>query len=113
MNDLRLRVIASTGLVLGGILGMAGTFATSAPLRGLAWGIDGVGIAVGELCQTSTGTDQCSVKHLRDWQHRARTGTAAQIHCQRISSCAERAAVRPTYLDVEQLAGGDPRKVNR
>jgi len=52
MNDLRLRVIASTGLVLGGILGMAGTFATSAPLRGLAWGLDGVGIVVASALLT-------------------------------------------------------------
>lgn len=43
---MRLRVTASTGLVIGGVLGMAGTFFPSASLRGLAWGIDGVGLIV-------------------------------------------------------------------
>jgi hypothetical protein len=46
MNDGQLRVIASTGLILGGVLGLAGTFAPSASLRGLAWGLDGVGLIV-------------------------------------------------------------------
>jgi hypothetical protein len=41
-----LRVLASTGLAVGGILGMAGTFAPSAALRGLAWGIDGVALVM-------------------------------------------------------------------
>jgi hypothetical protein len=44
MNDRSLRVIASVGLTVGGTLGMAGTFATSASLRGLAWGIDGIAL---------------------------------------------------------------------
>ena len=42
----RLRVLASIGLAVGGILGMAGTFAPSASLRGLAWGIDGVSLVM-------------------------------------------------------------------
>ena len=42
MNDQRLRMLASVGLAVGGVLGMAGTFAPSASLRGLAWGIDGL-----------------------------------------------------------------------
>ena len=46
MNDKRLRVLASIGLAVGGVLGMAGTFAPSASLRGLAWGIDGVGLVM-------------------------------------------------------------------
>lgn len=45
-DDRRLRTIACTGLVLGGIFGMAGTFAPSASLRGLAWGVDGVALVV-------------------------------------------------------------------
>jgi hypothetical protein len=44
--DQRLRVLASTGLAVGGILGMAGTFAPSSALRGLAWGIDGVALVM-------------------------------------------------------------------
>jgi hypothetical protein len=44
--DQRLRVLASTGLAVGGIFGMAGTFAPSAALRGRAWGIDGVALVM-------------------------------------------------------------------
>ena len=46
MYDQRLSVLASIGLTVGGILGMAGTFAPSAALRGLAWGIDGVALVM-------------------------------------------------------------------
>ena len=46
MYDQRLSVLASIGLAVGGILGMAGTFAPSAALRGLAWGIDGVALVM-------------------------------------------------------------------
>ena len=46
MSDLRLRQIAATGLVAGAVLGVAGTFAPSAPLRGLAWGLDGTALIV-------------------------------------------------------------------
>jgi len=42
-----LRGVAAAGLVIGALLGMAGTFAPSAELRGLAWGIDGIAIIVG------------------------------------------------------------------
>ena len=41
-----LRVIAAAGLALGGILGMAGTFAATDALRSLAWGIDGTSLVV-------------------------------------------------------------------
>jgi len=37
-------VLACLGLALGGLLGIAGTFAPTAALRSLAWGIDGLGI---------------------------------------------------------------------
>ena len=46
MNDKSLRVLASIGLAVGGALGMAGTFAPSASLRGLAWGIDGIALVM-------------------------------------------------------------------
>ncbi len=46
MSDSRIRLIASIGLVIGAILGMAGTFAPSASLRGLAWGLDGTALIV-------------------------------------------------------------------
>ena len=46
MSDARLRLIAAGGLVIGAVLGMAGTFAPSAALRGLAWGLDGTALIV-------------------------------------------------------------------
>jgi hypothetical protein len=46
VNEMRTRRVASTGLLIGGIFGMAGSFMPSASLRGLAWGIDGVGLIV-------------------------------------------------------------------
>ena len=47
MNGVRLRRIAAAGLVIGALLGMAGTFAPSAALRSLAWTVDGIAIVVG------------------------------------------------------------------
>lgn len=41
-----MRVLASVGLTLGGLFGLAGTFAPSDSLRGLAWGIDGLGLVM-------------------------------------------------------------------
>src|SRR3984957_2009886 len=46
MNDKSLRVLASIGLGVGGVLGLAGSFAPSASLRGLAWGIDGTALVM-------------------------------------------------------------------
>ena len=46
MNDSRLPLIAACALVIGAVLGMAGTFAPTASLRGLAWGIDGIALCV-------------------------------------------------------------------
>ena len=40
------QIAAPCGLVVGAILGVAGTFASSASLRGLLWGIDGVALVV-------------------------------------------------------------------
>jgi hypothetical protein len=44
MNTSPPRSIASAGLVVGAVLGMAGTFAPDAGLRGLAWGLDGTAL---------------------------------------------------------------------
>ena len=43
---MRLRLVAALGLVIGAVLGIAGTFAPSASWRGLAWGIDGTALVV-------------------------------------------------------------------
>jgi len=42
----RLRLIASVCLVVGGVLGMVGSFASPA-VRGIAWGLDGTALVVG------------------------------------------------------------------
>jgi hypothetical protein len=44
MTDQRPRLLAPSGLVIGAVLGMAGTFVPSAPLRGLLWGLDGIAL---------------------------------------------------------------------
>lgn len=46
MNNQRPSSIAPTCLVIGALLGLAGSFAPSDSLRGLAWGIDGVALIV-------------------------------------------------------------------
>jgi hypothetical protein len=46
MNDKRLRPVAAAGLVIGALLGMAGSFAPTAELRGLAWAVDGTALVV-------------------------------------------------------------------
>lgn len=47
-----LKRLASIGLVLGGLFGLAGSFAPSASLRGLAWGIDGMGLVMASALLT-------------------------------------------------------------
>jgi hypothetical protein len=44
MTNESLKLLASICLVVGGALGIAGTFAPSDALRGLAWGVDGVSL---------------------------------------------------------------------
>lgn len=46
------RVLASLGLALGAVFGLAGTFAPSDSLRGLAWGIDGLGLVMASALLT-------------------------------------------------------------
>jgi hypothetical protein len=46
MTDRTPRLIVAGGLVVGAVLGMAGTFVPSASLRGLLWGLDGAALVV-------------------------------------------------------------------
>jgi hypothetical protein len=46
MNNERLRPVAAAGLVIGALLGMAGSFAPPAELRSLAWAVDGIALIV-------------------------------------------------------------------
>jgi len=52
VDDKHLRILASVSLAVGGVLGLAGTFAPSASLRGLAWGIDGLGLVMASALLT-------------------------------------------------------------
>jgi len=46
MEEKSIKLTASIGLLIGGVLGMAGSFVPSASLRSLAWGLDGIGLIV-------------------------------------------------------------------
>ena len=46
MNEKIIRVIAAIGLIIGGILGLTGSFAPTDALRLLAWNIDGVALTL-------------------------------------------------------------------
>jgi hypothetical protein len=46
MSTERPSVVAPTCLVVGALLGLAGSFAPSPALRGLAWGVDGIALIV-------------------------------------------------------------------
>ncbi len=46
MSASRPHIIAPAGLVVGAVLGMAGSFVPSAALRGLAWGLDGTALVL-------------------------------------------------------------------
>ena len=46
MREAQRQIAAPCGLVVGAICGVAGTFVSSASLRGLLWGIDGVALVI-------------------------------------------------------------------
>lgn len=52
MHEATLRNIAAASLVIGAILGIAGTFVPSPELRSLAWGIDGTLLVTGSALLT-------------------------------------------------------------
>lgn len=52
MSDIRTRRIAAAALVSGAVLGVAGTFVSSAAVRGIAWGLDGFALIVGSALLT-------------------------------------------------------------
>lgn len=47
MSNERPSVVAPVCLIIGALLGLAGSFAPSSALRGLAWGVDGTALVVG------------------------------------------------------------------
>jgi len=44
MNEKQTRTFAAVGLFIGGIFGMIGSIVSSPLFRGLAWGLDGIGL---------------------------------------------------------------------
>ena len=46
MNERAMEITASIGLFIGAAFGMLGSFVSSTSLRGLAWGIDGIGLVL-------------------------------------------------------------------
>lgn len=46
MSETTQRQVAAAGLVIGGLLGMVGTFLSSPVARALAWGLDGIALVV-------------------------------------------------------------------
>lgn len=46
MADRYVTQVAPAGLVIGALLGMAGTFVSSASTRGLLWGVDGTALVI-------------------------------------------------------------------
>lgn len=52
MNERLTEITASIGLLIGGIFGLVGSFAPSASIRGLAWGIDGVALIIASALLT-------------------------------------------------------------
>lgn len=60
------RAVAAAALVIGAVLGMAGSFAPTAELRALAWGADGVALVVGSAL--------LAVHHLRQGHHQLAAG---------------------------------------
>jgi hypothetical protein len=66
MSDERLRFVTAAGLVIGALLGMAGTFAPSAQIRGLAWGADGTALVMASAL--------LAVHHLRNGREQLAAG---------------------------------------
>jgi len=46
MSERASRLVSSSGLIVGSALGMVGTFVSSASVRGLLWGLDGLALVL-------------------------------------------------------------------
>ncbi|HEX5076302.1 MAG TPA: hypothetical protein VFW03_24020 [Gemmatimonadaceae bacterium] len=65
-SDEHPRLVAAAGLVIGALLGMAGSFAPSAPIRGLAWGADGTALVMASAL--------IAIHHLRNGREQLAAG---------------------------------------
>jgi hypothetical protein len=89
MSDERIRVVGAVGLVIGALFGMAGTFAPSPELRGLAWGVDGVALVVAFAL--------ISVHHFRHGRDQLAAGFLVFL-------AAETLIVAGSAMDLEEVA---------
>jgi len=92
MNENRLRPVAAAGLVIGALLGMAGSVVPSPELRGLAWGIDGTALVVASAL--------LAVHHLRRRDEQLAAGFLVFLAGETLmvsGSAVDLAAVGPTF----------------
>jgi hypothetical protein len=92
MNDERLRAVAAAALVIGALLGMAGTFTASAELRALFWGVDGTLLIV--------GTALLAVHHLKRGDELLAAGFLVFVAAETLivsASAVDLAASAPTF----------------
>ena len=95
------RMLVAATLVIGALLGMAGTFATSASIRSLAWGIDGTLLVVGVAL--------LAVQHLRLGQELAAAGFLVFLAGETLivsGSAMDLAASAPTFAAGASLWSG-------
>ena len=91
-RSIGLGAVAQAGLVIGALLGMAGTFVPSAELRGLAWTIDGVALIV--------ATALLAVHYLRRGDEQLAAGFLVFLAGETLivsGSAMEFAAIAPTF----------------
>jgi hypothetical protein len=108
MSDERLRFLTAAGLVIGALLGMAGTFAPSAQIRGPAWGADGMALVMASAL--------LAVHHLRNGREQLAAGFLVFLAGETLivlgsamDARGERALVRCGC----RLVGGSPRPHQR
>ena len=92
MNRGPSHVVAAAALVIGALLGMAGSFAPSAELRGIAWGLDGIALVVGSAL--------LAVHHLREGNEQLAAGFLVFLAGETLivsGSAMELAASAPTF----------------
>ena len=86
------RIVAAAALVVGALLGMTGTFVTSAEIRSLAWGIDGALLVVASALLTA--------HHLRQGQEQLAAGFLVFMGGETLvvsSAAVELVASTPTF----------------
>jgi len=91
-EGIRLRAVVVAGLVIGALLGMAGSVVPSAELRGLAWTIDGVALVVASAL--------LAVHHLRRGDEQLAAGFLVFLAGETLmvsGSAMDLAAVGPTF----------------